>query len=104
MQYHPAHGHLHIDGWGLYTLRLKDPSVADTLQWPIVSSGIKVSFCLIDLTTCSGTLGDCVDAAGNVLNNASFPNYGLAGGYGCGNARQGISVGKVDIYKDVAGA
>lgn len=98
MQYHPAHGHLHIDGWGLYTLRLKDPSVADTLQWPIVSSGIKVSFCLIDLTTCSGTLGDCVDAAGNVLNNASFPNYGLAGGYGCGNARQGISVGKVDIY------
>jgi hypothetical protein len=88
MQYHPSHGHLHIDGWGLYTLRLKDASVADTLQWPIVSSGVKVSFCLIDLTTCSGALGDCVDAAGNVLNNASFPNYGLAGGYGCGNARQ----------------
>jgi hypothetical protein len=98
MQYHPTHGHLHIDGWGLYTLRLKDASVADTLQWPIVSSGVKVSFCLIDLTTCSGSLGDCVDAAGNVLNNASFPNYGLAGGYDCGNTRQGISVGKVDIY------
>jgi len=98
MQYHPAHGHIHIEGWGLYTLRLKDASITDTLQWPIVNSGIKVSFCLIDLTTCSGSLGDCVDANGNVLNNASFPNYGLAGGYGCGETRQGISVGRVDIY------
>lgn len=98
MQYHPSHGHIHIEGWGLYTLRLKDASVADTLKWPIVNSGVKVSFCLIDLTTCSGTLGDCVDANGNVLNNASFPNYGLAGGYDCGNVRQGISVGRVDIY------
>ena len=98
MQYHPAHGHIHIEGWGLYTLRLKDASVTDTLQWPIVNNGYKVSFCLIDLTTCSGALGDCVDAGGNVLTNASFPNYGLAGGYNCGNARQGISVGRVDIY------
>jgi hypothetical protein len=58
MQFHPAHGHIHIEGWGLYTLRLKDPSVADTLSWPIVNSGVKVSFCLIDLTTCSGALGE----------------------------------------------
>ena len=98
MQYHPSHGHIHIDDWGRYTLRFKDASVADTLQWPVVSSGIKVSFCLIDYTTCSGSLGDCRDANGNVLNNASFPNYGLAGGYSCGEQRQGISVGKVDIY------
>ena len=98
MVFHPSHGHIHIEGWGLYTLRLKDGSVADTLQWPVVSNGIKVSFCLIDLTTCSGSLGDCRDANGNILNNASFPNFGLAGGYGCGAARQGISVGKVDIY------
>ena len=98
MVYHPSHGHIHINDWGKYTLRLNDPSVADTLQWPIVSEGIKVSFCLIDLTTCSGSLGDCRDANGNILNNASFPNFGLAGGYNCGNSRQGISVGKVDIY------
>jgi hypothetical protein len=98
MQYHPAHGHLHLDGWGLYTLRLKDPSVSDTLKWPIVNSGIKVSFCLIDLTTCSGALGDCVDANGTILSNDSFANYGLGGGYDCGNQLQGISVGKVDIY------
>ncbi|MGQ0738591.1 MAG: lysyl oxidase family protein [Bacteroidota bacterium] len=98
MVYHPSHGHIHIEGWGLYTLRLRDVTVADTLQWPVVNSGIKVSFCLIDLTTCSGSLGDCVDSLGNILNNASFPNYGLAGGYNCGNVRQGISVGRVDIY------
>lgn len=98
MQYHPAHGHIHLDGWGLYTLRLKDASIADTIKWPIVNSGIKVSFCLIDLTTCSGSLGDCRDANGTILNNGSFPNYGLGGGYNCGNQLQGISVGKVDIY------
>lgn len=98
MQYHPSHGHIHLDSWGLYTLRLRDVSVADTLQWPIVNSGIKVSFCLIDLTTCTGSNGDCVDTNGNTLNNADFPNYGLGGGYNCGNQRQGISVGKVDIY------
>jgi hypothetical protein len=95
---HPSHGHIHIDGWGLYTLRLKDPSVTDTLQWPIVNSGVKVSFCLIDLTTCTGSGGDCVDANGNILYNNNFPNYGLGGGYACNNIKQGISVGKVDIY------
>ncbi len=98
MQYHPAHGHIHLDGWGLYTLRLRDITVTDTLQWPIVNSGIKVSFCLIDLTTCTGSLGDCVDANGQIMNNGSFPNYGLGGGYNCGDQKQGISVGKVDIY------
>ena len=98
MQYHPAHGHIHLDSWGLYTLRLRDLSIADTLKWPIVNSGIKVSFCLIDLTTCSGSLGDCVDLNGNILNNAAIRNYGLGGGYNCGNTIQGISVGKVDIY------
>ena len=98
MVYHPAHGHIHIEGWGLYTLRLRDISIIDTLQWPVVNSGVKVSFCLIDLTTCTGSGGDCVDANGNVLNNGSFPNYGLGGGYGCNNFKQGISVGKVDIY------
>ena len=98
MVYHPTHGHIHVEGWGLYTLRLRDVSVADTLQWPIVNSGIKVSFCLIDLTTCSGSSGDCVDANGNMLLDNDFPNFGLGGGYNCGDAMQGISVGMVDIY------
>ncbi|MEI2739852.1 MAG: lysyl oxidase family protein [Chitinophagaceae bacterium] len=98
MVYHPSHGHIHIEGWGLYTLRLRDVTVVDTLQWPIVNSGVKVSFCLIDLTTCSGSPGDCQNANGNTLLNNNFPNYGLGGGYSCNNIKQGISVGKVDIY------
>ena len=98
MVYHPSHGHIHLDGWGLYTLRLRDTSVTDTLQWPIVNSGIKVSFCLIDLSTCSGALGDCIGPNGTVYTNDSVRNYGLGGGYNCGNQLQGISTGKVDIY------
>lgn len=99
MQYHPQHGHIHIDDWGRYTLRMKDPTIADTLQWPIVSSSIKVSYCLIDLTTCSGSPGDCRDDNGNFLNNQDFPNFNLGGPYfSCGFARQGISSGHVDIY------
>ncbi|HQW44288.1 MAG: hypothetical protein IPF69_07610 [Chitinophagaceae bacterium] len=98
MVYHPSHGHIHIEGWGLYTLRLRDLTITDTLQWPVVNSGVKVSFCLIDLTTCSGSPGDCRDANGNTLLNNNFPNYGLGGGYSCNNIKQGISVGKVDIY------
>ncbi len=98
MVYHPSHGHIHIEGWGLYTIRLRDVTITDTLQWPVVNSGVKVSFCLIDLTTCSGSPGDCQDANGNTLLNNNFPNYGLGGGYSCNNIKQGISVGKVDIY------
>ncbi len=98
MIYHPSHGHIHIEGWGLYTLRLRDVSITDTLQWPVVNSGIKVSFCLIDLTTCSSVPGDCIDANGNTLNNGDFPNYGLGGLYSCDQVKQGISVGRVDIY------
>jgi hypothetical protein len=98
MVYHPSHGHIHLDGWGLYTLRLRDTSVADTIKWPIVNSGIKVSFCLIDLNTCSGALGDCIGPNGSVYTNDSVRNYGLGGGYNCGNQLQGISTGKVDIY------
>jgi Ig-like domain CHU_C associated/Lysyl oxidase len=98
MTYHPTHGHIHVDNWGEYTLRIANASIADTAQWPTVSTGMKQSFCLIDLSTCTGTVGDCVDANGNVLMNTDFQNYGLGNGGGCGNYNQGISVGKVDIY------
>ena len=94
----PSHGHIHVDGWGQYTLRLRDGSIADTLQWPIVSSGIKVSFCLVDLSTCSARTGDCRDENGNTMLNNDFQTTVYRGGSGCGDVAQGISVGKVDIY------
>ncbi|MEI9943350.1 MAG: T9SS type A sorting domain-containing protein [Chitinophagaceae bacterium] len=100
MQYHPSHGHIHIEGWGLYTLRLKDASITDTLQWPVVNSGIKASFCLYDLADCNNFPGDCRDASGTILNNTDFPNFGFNGDYGgdCGQVKQGISVGYLDYY------
>jgi hypothetical protein len=98
MAYHPTHGHIHVDNWGDYSIRMANPTIADTTQWPIVADGQKQSFCLIDLTTCSGAMGDCQDVAGNVMTNGSFPNFGLGNGGGCGSFQQGIGVGKVDVY------
>jgi subtilisin-like proprotein convertase family protein len=98
MTFHPTHGHQHVDDWGLYTLRTQtnDPN---PLNWPIVGTGAKLSFCLLDLSNCTSSNGHCVDANNTVLTSANMPNYGLGGGqYGCSQTLQGISAGYVDIY------
>lgn len=98
MTYHPTHGHMHVDDWGLYTLRTQttDPN---PLNWPIVGTGAKLAFCLMDYGSCSTYNGHCVDALGNTLLNGNFPNYGLGGGaYNCSPVVQGISSGYTDIY------
>ncbi len=98
MTYHPAHGHMHVDDWGKYTLRTATAN-PDPLTWPIVASGAKLAFCLMDYGTCSYYNGHCVDSAGNTLTNSNFPNYGLGGGsYNCSPVVQGISSGYTDIY------
>ena len=98
MTFHPTHGHQHVDDWGLYTLRTQtnDPN---PLNWPIVGTGAKLSFCLLDLSNCTSSNGHCVDSNNTVLTSANMPNYGLGGGqYGCSQTLQGISAGYVDIY------
>ena len=98
MTYHPTHGHMHVDNWGDFTLRTQtnDPN---PLNWPIVGSGAKLAFCLMDYGSCSTYNGHCVDSSGNTLVNSSFPNYGLGGGsYNCSQTVQGISSGYTDIY------
>ena len=98
MTYHPTHGHMHVDEWGEYTLRSQttDPN---PLNWPIIGSGAKLGFCLMDYGSCSTYNGHCVDSLGNTLTNSSFPNFGLGGGsYNCSSAMQGISAGFTDIY------
>lgn len=100
MTYHPTHGHMHVDDWGVFTLRIQtaDPN---PLNWPIVGTGAKLGFCLMDYGTCSGYNGHCRDDLGNVLTNGSFQNWGLGGGnYGCSPVEQGISVGHTDIYSE----
>ena len=102
MTYHPTHGHMHVDNWGNYTLRTKDPNEPNPLNWPILGSGTKLAFCVEDYGNCPGAsyVGHCLDTAGNQLNSSTdFPNYGLGGGaYNCSPSVQGISSGYVDIY------
>ncbi len=99
MTYHPTHGHMHVDDWGIYTLRSQDPNDPNPLNWPIIGTGSKLAFCLMDYGSCSTYNGHCVDANNNVLTNSNFPNYGLGGGsYNCSASEQGISSGWTDIY------
>lgn len=107
MTYHPAHGHNHVDDWAVMTLRIptSDPN---PLNWPIVGTGAKIGFCLMDYGQCgsSGSTydGHCRDdntiyMGGNVLYNVNFPNWNLGGGnYNCSVVEQGISSGWTDVY------
>jgi hypothetical protein len=107
MTYHPAHGHNHVDDWAVMTLRVptSDPN---PLNWPIVGTGAKIGFCLMDYGQC-GSPGSTYDGhcrddntvhlGGNVLYNVNFPNWNLGGGnYNCSVIEQGISSGWTDVY------
>ena len=120
MTYHPTHGHNHTNDWGVFTLRKKDDNEPDPRNWPIVSDGAKLGFCLMDYNTCSPDpsiptpynnqlapddySGHCRDdnttyGQGEALFNDDFPNFGLGGGqYGCSEVEQGISSGWLDLY------
>ncbi len=98
MTYHPTHGHMHVDDWGVYTIRTATAN-PDPMSWPIVGSGAKLAFCVEDYGTCSYYAGHCVDSLGNTMLNGDFPNYGLGGGnYNCDPNVQGITSGYTDIY------
>jgi len=99
MTYHPTHNHMHVDDWGVYTLRQRDSLEPNPLNWPLIGSGAKLGFCLMDYGTCSYYNGHCEDSARNVMMNGDFPNFGLGGGsYNCNPAEQGITSGYTDIY------
>ncbi|MCB0794321.1 MAG: hypothetical protein KDB88_06255 [Flavobacteriales bacterium] len=108
MTYHPTHGHNHVDDWATFTLRIEDPNEPHPLNWPIVGTGAKIGFCLMDYYPCtSGSAnGHCRTSqeygGGTNLNSSSqFPNYGLGGGgYNCSPVSQGISVGYTDVYSE----
>jgi len=94
MTYHPGHGHLHVDNWGSFTLRTatSDP---DPRNWPIIGTSVKQSYCLVNLGTCAGYPGQCVDNNGNTVLYS--PNNGFGFQTGCG-LNQGIYPGNLDIY------
>lgn len=98
MTFHASHGHQHIDDWDSLTLRINNGN-PNPKNWPIVGTGSKVGFCLIDLGNCTSSSGFCVDSLGNTLNSSNIPNYGLGGGnYGCNQTVQGITNGYMDTY------
>lgn len=94
MTYHPQHGHLHVDNWASYSLRTAT-SNPDARTWPIIATGRKQSFCLINLGSCAGNPGECVDNNGNTL--LTSPNNNLGWHSGCG-LNQGIYPGNYDVY------
>jgi len=105
--YHPAHGHNHVDDWAVMTLRIQT-SDPNPLNWPIVGTGAKIGFCLMDYGQC-GTAGSTYDGhcrdentvymGGNTMYNVDFPNWALGGGnYNCSVVEQGISSGYTDVY------
>lgn len=97
MSYHPTHGHIHVDNWAGFSLRKSTPN-PDATTWPIIATGTKVSFCLINLGDCTSDYGYCKDGNyGTVLTQADIPNspFGLVNG--CGSD-QGIYVGNLDVY------
>ncbi|MBI3872018.1 MAG: hypothetical protein HY304_02945, partial [candidate division Zixibacteria bacterium] len=79
-QYHPAHNHVHFNGWCQYRLRQILPN--DGIG-PIVIEADKTSFCVVDLA----------------IYDRNLPNYNPFGEFfDCGPDKQGLSVGWMDIY------
>ena len=96
MTYHPSHGHIHVDNWAAYTLRRPVYGLSAP-DWPIIGTGSKTSFCLINLGQCTTGGGYCLDTAGNALGPVQISNYGLGAVTGCATD-QGIYVGNYDVY------
>ncbi len=96
MQFHAAHGHVHLDDWTINSLRLSGPD-PNPLTWPLLGTDKKVSFCLVNLSDCNAIPGACKDKNGNALNFSDVGNPGMGIISGCGT-EQGIYPGYIDIY------
>jgi len=96
MSYHPTHGHIHVDNWAWFTLRVQGPN-PDASTWPIIGTGTKTSFCLINLGNCTSNFGYCIDGSGDTLTMADIHNAPFGNISGCG-IDQGIYTGNLDIY------
>lgn len=100
MTYHQSHGHMHIDNWGIYTLRIQNPNEPDPTKWSIVGTGTKLAFCLLDIGSCNNGSGIyCRDDNNNPLMTSQIPNNTIGNGsYSCSSTLQGISNGWYDTY------
>lgn len=84
--FHAAHGHWHLQDYALYELRsLTEAGFPDMSPAGLVSTGGKISFCLID-----------VDHAGQPRDDDPFGSTGFY--EACTGLFQGISSGWADTY------
>lgn len=96
MSFHLTHGHMHVDNWASFTIR-QATSNPDATTWPILATGTKQSFCLINLSSCTNSHGYCVNNQGDTLHTNQILNAGFGVVSGCGR-HQGIYPGMLDIY------
>ena len=94
MTFHPEHGHLHVDNWANYTLRTRTAN-PDATTWPILSTGVKQSFCLVNLGTCVTNPGLCLYNNGDTVKTVPNQSFGFQNGCGL---NQGIYPGHYDRY------
>ncbi len=94
MTFHPEHNHLHVDDWSSYTLRSRT-SNPDARTWPILGTGVKQSFCLVNLGKCPTLPGQCIANNGDTVRTVPNQDFGFR--TGCG-LNQGIYPGNYDTY------
>jgi PKD domain/Proprotein convertase P-domain/Secretion system C-terminal sorting domain len=95
MEFHPTHGHIHVENWTSNTLRTTGPD-PDPSTWPVIGQDAKVSFCLVNLDNCTSNNGACVSNS-QTIQYTQVGNPGLGVASGCGLV-QGIFPGYLDIY------
>jgi PKD repeat protein/subtilisin-like proprotein convertase family protein len=96
MEFHPSHGHIHVEDWTSNTLRIAGPD-PNPATWPIIGKDAKVSFCLINLDNCTANPGSCKSNSGQTVLYNDVGNPGLGEASGCATV-QGIFPGYLDIY------
>ncbi|HRK22600.1 MAG TPA: lysyl oxidase family protein [Fimbriimonadaceae bacterium] len=77
--YHPSHGHIHFEDWTVFRLR---EMAADGGVGPVIRTGAKTSFCILELDTWDATL----------------PGYNTSPSYSSCGQVQGLRPGRADIY------
>ncbi|MBX3117740.1 MAG: hypothetical protein KF784_01645 [Fimbriimonadaceae bacterium] len=77
--YHPQHGHIHFDDWTVFRLRVLNPNGT---PGPILRTGAKTSFCILEL----------------LHYDSSAPGHNDPPGYNSCGTLQGLRPGWADIY------
>ncbi len=96
---------MYVDEWGIFSLRIPLVNDPNPKNWPVVGSGKKRAFCLMNYGSCSTYANHCRDSntvyqGGTPLLDPDFPNWGLGSNYNCSATEQGIASGYTDIYSE----